>query len=455
MPWATTVPSGSVTLTSQKLSRPPRLATRPSARRSTPFAAEAKLTERETVEPATPSGTSSVAQAAAIAAVSIRAPIAPPCTTSPIVASSGLKGSSSTASSVPRETTRIPSCCAWGEFGMNCSMISRRVGFSLTRGLYSEPEQRRPKGEGRARVDAVLLLELVLEAVVEEREQELLPARMELTGRPVERRERLVLEESRDATGVGEVAVLARVADRHRLLTLGREDDPVRPDGCDRRDRCSGDRRTGKRSAQRAAEQDQGRQERERGGDDERAAKRIADGSRDDVVQSIAESVELGEIAGVDVGASALDRILQLTAWIVRVEAAEEIGCDRDLVLRRQLGIEHGSGSLLARRVDRGGEIRRDQGRQCRERDHDAGAADREQACHVVTSALGHQLAGERGKRGAHSGARQDLRDHRPPGGGGRQQRQAADSARDEQAPSHRPRLRTARQPRGEQRRHR
>ena len=66
------------------------------------------------------SGTSSVAQAAAIAAVSIRAPIAPPWTTSPIVASSGLKGSSSTASSVPSEATLMPSCAACGEFGMNC-----------------------------------------------------------------------------------------------------------------------------------------------------------------------------------------------------------------------------------------------------------------------------------------------------------------------------------------------
>ena len=50
-----------MTLTSQKLRRPPRLATRASARRSTPLAAEAKLTERETVDPATLSGTSSVA----------------------------------------------------------------------------------------------------------------------------------------------------------------------------------------------------------------------------------------------------------------------------------------------------------------------------------------------------------------------------------------------------------
>ena len=53
MPWATIPPSGSMTLTSQKLSRPPRLATWASARRSTPLAAEAKLTERETVDPAT------------------------------------------------------------------------------------------------------------------------------------------------------------------------------------------------------------------------------------------------------------------------------------------------------------------------------------------------------------------------------------------------------------------
>ena len=114
-------------------------------------AAEAKLTESETVEPATLSGTSSVAQAAAIAAVSIRAPIAPPCTTSPIVASSGLNGSSSTASSVPSETTLMPSCAAWGEFGMNCSMISRRVGVSPTvidqRAERSPARGRRPSGD--------------------------------------------------------------------------------------------------------------------------------------------------------------------------------------------------------------------------------------------------------------------------------------------------------------------
>src|SRR3954454_2407327 len=220
MPWATTVPSGSVTLTSQKLSLPPRLATRPSARRSTPLAGDAQLTERETVEPATLSGISSVAQAAAIAAVSISAPIAPPWRTSPIVASSGLKGSSRTDSSVPSEMTRIPSCAACGEFGMNCSMISLRVGVSFTDGLYSEAEQGWAEGDGRARVDAVFLLELVLEAVVEEGEQQLLAARAEVAGRAVEGRQGLVLQEAGYSAGVREVAILTRVADRHRLLAL-------------------------------------------------------------------------------------------------------------------------------------------------------------------------------------------------------------------------------------------
>src|SRR3954447_17350126 len=302
MPWATTVPSGSVTLTSQKLSLPPRLATRPSARRSTPLAADAKLTERETVEPATLSGTSSVAQAAAIAAVSISAPIAPPCTTSPIVASSGLKGSSSTASSVPRETTRIPSCAACGEFGMNASMISRRVGVSFTRRPYSEAEQRRAEREGRARIDAMLLLELLLQAVVEERQEQLLAARVEAAGSAIQGGEGLVLEEPGDPAGVGEVAVLARIPDRHGLLPLGGEGDAVAGESSDRGHRGRRHDRPGQRRAEGAREQEQGGEQRESGSDDERGAERVADGTGDDVVEAVPQLAELGALVGVEVG---------------------------------------------------------------------------------------------------------------------------------------------------------
>ena len=50
MPWAITVPAGSVTVTSQKLRRPPRLTTRASARRSAAVAAEAKLTDGAAIQ---------------------------------------------------------------------------------------------------------------------------------------------------------------------------------------------------------------------------------------------------------------------------------------------------------------------------------------------------------------------------------------------------------------------
>src|SRR5829696_518893 len=121
----------------------------------------------------------------------------------------------------------MPSCAACGEFGMNCSMISRRVGISFTRAPYSESEQGPSEGDRRAWVDAMLLLELPLEAVVEEREQELLPARPELARRPVERRQRDVLKLAGDAADVGQVAVLARVANGNRLPGAVRVRDAV------------------------------------------------------------------------------------------------------------------------------------------------------------------------------------------------------------------------------------
>ena len=67
----------------------PRRTGVPVARRSPPRAASTYSTVIETVEPVADSGaSSSCAQAAAIAVVSISVAIAPPCTTSPIVASS-------------------------------------------------------------------------------------------------------------------------------------------------------------------------------------------------------------------------------------------------------------------------------------------------------------------------------------------------------------------------------
>src|SRR5215212_3705180 len=100
---------------------------------------------------------------------------------------------------------------------MNASMISRRVGWSLTHGPYgkSESEQRRAEREGGARVDAVLLLELVLEAVVEEGEQELLAARPEAAGRAVEGGERDVLNLAADPAGARQLAALTGIADVH------------------------------------------------------------------------------------------------------------------------------------------------------------------------------------------------------------------------------------------------
>ena len=75
------------------------------------------------------------------------------------------------------------------------------------------PSSRGPRERAVARVHAVLLLELVLQAIVEERQQELLAARAELAGGAIERRERDVLELAGDPADVGKLAVLAGVAD--------------------------------------------------------------------------------------------------------------------------------------------------------------------------------------------------------------------------------------------------
>ena len=78
----------------------------------------------------------------------------------------------------------------------------------------------------------------------------------------------------------------------------------------------------------------------------------------------------------------------------------------------------------------------------------DPRVADREQPGDVVAGSLGHQLAGEGRERHSHPGAREDLRDDRPPCGGRGKQRQAADAARHEEAARDRPGLRVAPDPR-------
>ena len=82
------------------------------------------------------------------------------------------------------------------------------------------------------------------------------------------------------------------------------------------------------------------------------------------VGRKVAQLAELGRVLVVEAAAGLVDRFLELAARVVSVEAAEQIGCDLDLVLRRQLGVEHGGGPLLASAVDGRGEIGGDQGRQ-------------------------------------------------------------------------------------------
>src|SRR4051794_827137 len=146
---------------------------------------------------------------------------------------------------------------------MNASMISRRVGVSLTPRPYSEPEKSWAEREGRAGIDAMLLLELLLQAVVEERQQQLLTARVEAGGSAVQGNERLVLEEPGDPARIGEVAVLARVADRHGFLTLCREDDAVAGESSDRGHRGRRHDRAGERRAEGVRKEEQGGEQRE------------------------------------------------------------------------------------------------------------------------------------------------------------------------------------------------
>src|SRR5215216_2632433 len=94
--------------------------------------------------------------------------------------------------------------------GAHLSRYGRRI-----RPARSEAEQGWAEREDRARVDPVLLFEFPLQAVVEEREQELLAARAEAAGGAVQRRQRDVLDLAGDAAHVREVAVLAGIADLH------------------------------------------------------------------------------------------------------------------------------------------------------------------------------------------------------------------------------------------------
>src|SRR5918994_6547826 len=90
-----------------------------------------------------------------------------------------------------------------------------------------EPEQRRAEHRRRARIHAMLLLELLLQAVVEQGEQELLAAGADVARGAVERRQGDLLDLARDPAALREVPVLARVPDRDRLpLGIG-EGDPV------------------------------------------------------------------------------------------------------------------------------------------------------------------------------------------------------------------------------------
>src|SRR6266511_5786775 len=111
---------------------------------------------------------------------------------------------------------------------MNTSMISRRVGLSLTCRLYAlEAEQGGAEGGEIAGVLAVLLLEVVPAVVVEERQQQLLAAGAEVAGGAVEGGQGEILEGAADPAGARQLAVLAGIADLHRLPLGGPKGDPV------------------------------------------------------------------------------------------------------------------------------------------------------------------------------------------------------------------------------------
>ena len=160
----------------------------------------------------------------------------------------------------------------------------------------------------------------------------------------------------------------------------------------------------------------------------------------------------LGGLVALEPGLRLVDLLMQLAAGIVGVEAPEEVRRDLDLLLRRQVRVEHGGRALLAGRVDRRGQGGGDQRREGGERERDAGVANREQPRRVLPGSLRQKLAREGGQRQAHPGAGEQLRHDGQPCRGAREQGEAADPARDQQAARHRPDLRVAGQPRGNDR---
>ena len=174
---------------------------------------------------------------------------------------------------------------------------------------------------------------------------------------------------------------------------------------------------------------------------------RSADGRGHDVVEGVAEAVEPGGLARIEVGASLGDRLVQRAAGVIGAEPAEQVGGDRDLVLRRQPRVEDRRSALQSRRVDGRGEVGRDQWRERCQGDRDPRVANGEQPGDVMAGALGHQLAREGRESHPHPGAGEDLRDDGPPRRGGGEQRQAADPTGHQEAAGDRAGQRIAREP--------
>ena len=254
----------------------------------------------------------------------------------------------------------------------------------------------------------MLAFELGGALAIEQRERELLAARAGTAGGLVEDLQGLVLDRARDATGVGQVAPLAGILERHRRWRLGVVFDRVDDNGRDRE-------RGGNDHGGFAPGGDQERRsgERERRGDQVHGREGVLNGDHEHVVEPLREPLVDRSVVG-ELGAPSLDGLVERGARAVDVDVVEQRWRQLELLQRLDLGVEDQRRALqdrlLGRALELGGRDRRED----RQHDDDADVAGDQAARRLGDVVLGQQLAAERGQREPHPGAGQDLRDDRP-----------------------------------------
>ena len=232
----------------------------------------------------------------------------------------------------------------------------------------------------------------------------------------------------------GQLAVLAGVLDHDRLRLLAvvercvgeRQADRQRGDRCEDPDAVT--------DGSRADPQRRCCQQGNRPRDQEREAEGVADGADEHVVGALGHLAVRAALLALVAAAVVGERLPQARARTLRLDAAEQRGRERELVLRREPRVEHERDALLLRALGHDVEAVCEQRRERDQHERDAAVADRQQPRGVTRRALRQQLARERRQRHPHADAGERLRHERPGDGRARKPREREHAAADEQA---------------------